>query len=186
MGRFNTYFQREKIQNKLTEGVGFPWMIHVRWASLFSPEWTLSVSSSISGGSAKIVCNLRFQSFFLHRQKAYRHSCVQYFLPRLFILFTISEFLLNEKWWKFWKKNSTAFTPNPMWSKPNQYYFEEGKNTYTKLAVWYWPLQSWCLHHFSLRKYTHQLHVDSQNLWPNSWLLQTFLHSEANYSVETK
>ena len=48
-----TYFQRQKIQNKLTEGVGFPWMIHVRWASLFSPEWTLSVSSSISGGSAK-------------------------------------------------------------------------------------------------------------------------------------
>ena len=75
-------FQKKKIQNKLTEGVGFPWMIHVRWASLFSPEWTLSVSSSISGGSAKIACNLRFRSFFLHRQKAYRHSCVQYFLPK--------------------------------------------------------------------------------------------------------
>ena len=160
-------------------------MIHVRWASLFSPEWTLSVSSSISGGSAKIVCNLRFRSFFYIGKKPTDIHVFNIFSQNC-ILFTISEFVLNEKRCKFWKKKSRSFTQNTMWSKPNQYYFEEGKNTYTKLAVWYWPLQSWCLHHFSLRKYILQLHVDSQNLWPNSWLLRTFLHSEANYSVETK
>ena len=37
--------------NSLTDGIGLPCMRQVRWASLFSPEWTRSVSNSISGGS---------------------------------------------------------------------------------------------------------------------------------------
>ena len=41
------------ILNRPTVGVGFPCIRHVKCASLFSPEWTLSVSSSISGGSVE-------------------------------------------------------------------------------------------------------------------------------------
>ena len=40
--------------NWLTDGIGLPCIRHVRWASLFSPEWTRSVSSSISGGSGGV------------------------------------------------------------------------------------------------------------------------------------
>ena len=161
-------------------------MIHVRWASLFSPEWTLSVSSSISGGSAKIACNLRFRSFFYIGKKPTDIHVFNIFFQNNSILFTISEFVLNEKRCKFWKKKFLELLPQTLCDQNLTNTTSKKENTYTKLAVWYWPLQSWCLHHFSLRKYILQLHVDSQNLWPNSWLLRTFLHSEANYSVETK
>ena len=39
------------IGDQLTDGMGLPCIRQVRWASLFSPECTRSVSSSISGGS---------------------------------------------------------------------------------------------------------------------------------------
>ena len=37
----------------LTEGRGSPWTMQVRWASLPTPEWTFSASTSISGSSAR-------------------------------------------------------------------------------------------------------------------------------------
>jgi len=43
------------ILNGLTVGIGLPWIMQVRCASLLSPEWTRSVSSSISGGSSNEI-----------------------------------------------------------------------------------------------------------------------------------
>ena len=46
-----------------TVGFGFPWMMQVRCASLFSPECTRSVSSSISGGSENELKHFSYHLF---------------------------------------------------------------------------------------------------------------------------